>query len=116
MGHLGLFNPRKAYLRVKINRQPQINTTPEEINIPTVCHQCNPAPCAEACPEGAIVLVSTGAWVVQKEKCTGCGNCKEACSYEMISIDPSKNFAEKCNLCEGAPICVFYCPTGALYF
>lgn len=116
MEHFGVFSPRKAYLQVKINRHPQLNTNPNEINIPTVCLQCNPAPCAEACPEGAIVLFSSGAWVVQKEKCTGCGNCEEACTYKMISIDPKNNFAGKCDLCGGTPLCVLYCPTKALYF
>ena len=116
MVHLGLFNPRKAFLRIEMNRLPRVGTKTSEIDVPIVCLQCDPAPCAEACPEGAIEKTETGAWVVDKGKCTGCGLCVDACSYGMIAVNTKEKFAGKCDLCEGRPSCVAYCPMGALAF
>jgi len=116
MVHLGLFNPRKAFLRIEMDRLPKVETKASEIDVPIVCLQCDPAPCAEACPEGAIGKAATGAWIVDKEKCTGCGLCVDACSLGMISVKGQEEFARKCDLCEGKPLCVVYCPTGALTF
>jgi Fe-S-cluster-containing hydrogenase component 2 len=116
MVHLGLFNPRKASLRIEMDRMPMVGTKVSEIDVPIVCLQCDPAPCAEACPEGAIEKVATGAWVVDNGKCTGCGLCVDACSLGMIVVESGEGFARKCDLCEGGPSCVTYCPMGALAF
>jgi carbon-monoxide dehydrogenase iron sulfur subunit len=117
MGHLGVFNPRKALLRVEINRLPQPGTAPSQIDVPVVCLQCDPSPCSDACPEEAIVKTALGAWIVEKDKCTGCGLCVDACQYKMIAQDNSGvGYARKCDLCEGNPLCVKYCPTKALLF
>jgi anaerobic carbon-monoxide dehydrogenase iron sulfur subunit len=117
MTHLGIFNPRKALLQIEINRYSRFDVPTSQIDVPVVCLQCNPAPCAEACPEGAIAKSDSGAWVVNREKCTGCSLCIDACSYGMISVDPQEgNCARKCDLCEGKPSCVEYCPREALRF
>jgi Fe-S-cluster-containing hydrogenase component 2 len=114
MVHLGFFNPRMALLRVEIDR---LCRTPSQIDVSVVCRQCHPAPCLEACPEGAIEKASFGAWIVDKEKCSGCGRCVDACPYGMISVDAQgKGYATKCDLCEGNPSCVQHCPTGSLMF
>ncbi len=116
MVHFGLFNPRKAFLRIEMDRLPNVGTKASEIDVPIVCLQCDPAPCAEACPEGAIEKVATGAWVVDNGKCTGCGLCVDACPLRMIVVERGEGFAKKCDLCEGGPSCVTYCPMGALAF
>jgi Fe-S-cluster-containing hydrogenase component 2 len=116
MVHFGLFNPRKAFLRIEMDRLPNVGTKASEIDVPIVCLQCDPAPCAEACPEGAIEKVATGAWVVDNGKCTGCSLCVDACSLGMIVVESGEGFARKCDLCEGGPSCVTYCPMGALAF
>jgi Fe-S-cluster-containing hydrogenase component 2 len=116
MVHFGLFNPRKAFLRIEMDRLPKVGTKASEIDVPIVCLQCDPAPCAEACPEGAVQKVATGAWVVDNGKCTGCGLCVDACSLGMIVVESGEGFARKCDLCEGGPSCVTYCPMGALAF
>jgi Fe-S-cluster-containing hydrogenase component 2 len=116
MVHLGLFNPRRALLRVEINRVPAEWIKASEIDVPIVCLQCDPAPCAEACPEGAIKKEATGAWVVDNKKCTACGLCVDACSFGMIAVDGREGFARKCDLCGGRPSCVANCPTEALVF
>jgi len=116
MVHLCLFNPRRALLRVEINRLPCPGTETSQIDVPVVCLQCDPAPCSDSCPEGAIGKVESGAWVVDKEKCTGCGLCVDACPHKMISVDSEQRIARKCDLCQGSPICVRYCPMEALAF
>ncbi len=116
MAHHGLFNPRKAFLRIEMNRLPMLGTKISEIDVPVVCLQCDSAPCSEVCPERAIERTETGAWIVDERKCSGCGFCVDACSYGMITVNAQENSAGKCDLCEGRPLCVAYCPTGALIF
>jgi Fe-S-cluster-containing hydrogenase component 2 len=114
MTKLGIFNPREGLLRVEIDRLPQLGTDPARIDMPIVCLQCDPAPCAEACPEGAIERAAFGALTVDEDKCTGCGLCVDACPQGVMRIDPHGGFARKCDLCQGDPLCVTYCPTEAL--
>ncbi|MGA2400392.1 MAG: 4Fe-4S dicluster domain-containing protein [Syntrophobacteraceae bacterium] len=82
------------------------------------CKQCpHPVPCANACPSGAIVVrPPTNARVVEQDKCTGCGICRKACPWEMISFDPDTQKATKCFLCDGKPKCVEACPAEALVY
>lgn len=79
---------------------------------PKTCRQCADPWCANACPVGAIYAdETTGARVVDEEKCIACGACVEACPWHMPIIDPEINKSTKCINC-GA--CVAGCPTGAL--
>ncbi len=83
-----------------------------------LCKQCpHPVPCADICPENAIVLGPSGkARVVDVEKCTGCKICLRACPWEMISFDPDSRKATKCHLCNGKPKCVEACPAQSLTY
>jgi Fe-S-cluster-containing dehydrogenase component len=83
-----------------------------------VCNQCpHPVPCANSCPENAIVTSpTTGARMIDPAKCTGCRICLKACPWEMISFDEETQKATKCNLCNGRPKCVAACPAQALSF
>jgi len=111
--HEGLFNPRWGLLRVEINRKPGMDTPLSMIDRPFVCAQCEPAPCAECCPEGAFERdQSTGIWRIRRDSCTGCGLCLEECPNHVIVIHDGR--AMKCDLCGGEPVCVRFCPTGAL--
>jgi Fe-S-cluster-containing dehydrogenase component len=82
------------------------------------CKQCpHPVPCADACPAGAIVVKPPlNARVIDQAKCTGCGVCRKACPWEMISLDPETKKASKCFLCDGKPKCVEACPAEALLY
>lgn len=82
------------------------------------CIQCpHPVPCADACPEDAIVVSPTGnVRVVDPTKCNGCKICLKACPWEMISFDPDSRKATKCFLCNGKPKCVEACPADSLSY
>ena len=83
-----------------------------------LCKQCpHPVPCANACPNDAIVVKPpTHARVVDPKKCVGCKMCQRACPWEMMSFDSDTNQATKCFLCDGKPKCVEACPAEALSY
>jgi Fe-S-cluster-containing dehydrogenase component len=85
---------------------------------PDLCQQCpHPVPCANACPNDAIVLKPpVNARVVDAQKCIGCKMCQKACPWEMMSFDSDTNKATKCFLCKGKPKCVEACPAEALSY
>jgi len=86
--------------------------------IQDLCRQCpHPVPCANMCPENAIILSpANNARIIDPEKCTGCKICLQACPWEMISYDPDSRKATKCHLCQGKPKCVEACPAGSLSY
>jgi Fe-S-cluster-containing hydrogenase component 2 len=109
----GKTNPRLARIRVEINRRPPPDASPASIDVPHVCRQCDPAPCAEACMSGAFEKdEDKGIWTIYEEICNGCGACMDACPYGMIVMH--NETAMKCDLCGGDYTCVSYCPRGAL--
>ena len=87
---------------------------------PLFCQQCSYPECYFACPYDAIVIDSaTGIRYIDKEKCTGCGICVEACPFEVprINIDTENMVAIKCDLCKdrpGGPACIEVCDRQAL--
>jgi Fe-S-cluster-containing dehydrogenase component len=127
------FNDGKAWpelSRIKITRNlaygPKGNYLGEReqgnfgggLIVQDLCKQCpHPVPCADACPNDAIVLDSkTKARVVDAEKCIGCMLCQRACPWEMMSFDPEAKKATKCFLCGGNPKCVEACPAEAIRY
>jgi Fe-S-cluster-containing dehydrogenase component len=113
--HAGACNPRRALLRVEIDRNPALETPLSMIDTPHVCRQCEPAPCEQSCPEEAFYRPEEkGAWKIDGDACTGCGACNDACPYDMIVFH--HEIAAKCDFCGGNPACDDYCPTGALDF
>jgi Fe-S-cluster-containing dehydrogenase component len=127
------FNDNKAsptMARIKVNRnlnfgpkgafigQHGQGTWGNGLVIQDFCKQCpHPVPCADACPNDAIVVrPPTNARVIDPQKCIGCKMCLKACPWEMMSYDPDTNKATKCFLCNGKPKCVEACPAGALNY
>jgi len=89
---------------------------------PLFCKQCNHPECYYACPLKDVALCIdsvTGARYINKDECTGCGECIEACPFEVkrINLDEEKSIAIKCDLCKGrasGPVCVEVCDRQAL--
>ena len=80
------------------------------LEVPHLCAQCDDYPCVKACPADALsVDEKTGAVIVNKEKCTGCGVCIESCPGKIPYIHPTENYAVICDLCGGKPKCVEVC-------
>jgi len=81
--------------------------------IPHFCAQCHDHPCLESCPTQAIsVSNDTGAMLVDREKCTACGNCIDACPGRIPHLHPTENYSLICDLCRGDPQCVKVCSEG----
>lgn len=105
---LGGYNPHRALLSITHARE-------NLYHFPAVCNQCDNAYCATVCPVDAIERSdSTGAMIVDHEKCVACGMCSRYCPIQMIWVDPDLKKSVKCDLCDGDPACVTVCPTGAL--
>lgn len=110
--HEGAFHPFLS--RIQVVRDPFAGH-----NVPTVCAQCQHPACVDACPEDAIgVNPLTGVVVIREEACTGCGCCADACPFNtekhVLRYHPQKKVYLKCDLCDGDPQCVAWCPSGAL--
>ena len=117
----------------KANFAPRLKVV-KGLNVSTaiMCRHCEDAPCANVCPNGAIVRAADSIQVLQ-EKCIGCKTCVVACPYGAMSVVTkqvevmfnglSQGFclkaeAQKCDLCEGqaaGPACISVCPTQALH-
>lgn len=90
---------------------------------PGGCMHCSDAPCLNACPTGATYRdTATGAILVDRSLCIGCGNCIPACPYGARFRHATLNVVDKCDFCmdrlsQGLlPACVDTCPTKARSF
>ena len=85
------------------------------LNVTMTCRFCKDAPCVKACPEKAIVQSdASGVLIVDERKCKGCDWCIQACQYGGLALHPDKILAIACDLCDGEPKCVEFCPEEAL--
>ncbi|MDW6091051.1 4Fe-4S dicluster domain-containing protein [Vibrio rhizosphaerae] len=104
-----------------------------EVSVPVMCRQCDDAPCAQVCPNHAIVHEDGYVKVIQS-RCIGCKTCVIACPYGAMSVmtrmkntvsehaalfqkQVPQSQALKCDLCshrEEGPACVQVCPTEAI--
>lgn len=58
-----------------------------EISAPVACHHCEDAPCAKACPTGALFFDPKNHRIgVNEDNCIFCGRCEEACPMEAIKL------------------------------
>jgi len=103
----------------------------DNLKYPIQCRHCEDAPCANACPFGAIKQVN-GMVDVVESLCVGCKMCVMACPFGAIEVGvegevsqhgrTNKGSAKKCDLCQawrssnGKEVCacVEACPKGAL--
>ena len=77
------------------------------------CRQCESPECRRACPAGAISKDRrSGAWVINYDLCTKCGNCVEACPFGAMFLRTGAPL--KCDLCGGKPACLEACTFNAI--
>lgn len=121
--------------------QPRLHVVrTSQVTMPIQCRHCEDAPCANACPAGAIVR-QDGVVLVKQEKCIGCKTCVLACPFGAMDVVPAleagvrvqqpglkvqaaegaapkdRYVAHKCDLCigrPGGPACVEVCLARAL--
>jgi Fe-S-cluster-containing dehydrogenase component len=109
-------------IRVYSDRPRQIDGKLQLIYRVEHCRHCDPAPCKEACPVGAISTRDDGITIINEELCNGCRNCVTACPYGVMEFDEVKNIARKCDLCAERldkslkPACVAACPSHCIHF
>ena len=102
-----IWNPIRSRIRV-------VRMTPM-FNFALACRFCEDAKCVTACPEKALVQSDkTGILMVKEKKCKGCDWCIQACPHGGITLHPDTGLALACDLCEGEPKCVEFCPEEAL--
>lgn len=77
-----------------------------------VCMSCPKKSCIEACPEGALSF--DGYVRLDRDRCTGCMQCVEACKFGGVMVDPRDGKPLICDTCDGQFKCVSQCPTKAL--
>ena len=91
--------------------------------LPTMCQQCENAPCVEACPTGASYRDENDNTVlIDADKCIGCQRCIDACPYGVRTYVEADNKVVKCELCHQLttagekPACVKNCPAACRFF
>jgi formate dehydrogenase iron-sulfur subunit len=94
------------------------------------CMHCTDAACVRVCPNGSLYHHELGFVAYNRDTCTGCGYCAEACPFEVPRSDRNiwsgQAKMDKCTFCtsqgfdriaEGwEPACVKTCPPGALQY
>jgi len=87
------------------------------MDVPLGCLHCERAPCASACPVGAISTdADTGAVLIDHDVCVGCRLCIGVCPFGAIGYNEETGVVYKCDLCAGDPECVKWCFTGAIRY
>ena len=109
MEHEKTYNPTKSRIRV-VRLNPFVN-------LAIACRLCDDPACVIACPREALLQSEeTGVIMVNEEMCNGCAWCVEACDFGSIQLHPESRVAFVCDLCDGEPQCVEWCPEEALDF
>jgi Fe-S-cluster-containing dehydrogenase component len=91
---------------------------------PILCLHCLEAPCIEACPNSSIYRdIDTGIILVNKDECSGCESCLEACPYKAPHFYDGK--LHLCDMCIHRPeerrrkgrytACEAACPARAIH-
>ena len=135
-------NPPGVWMAPVISEE--IGSYPEvhRVHLPLMCMQCEDAPCARACPTGAIKRRADGIVAIDSDVCCGSGACVVACPHGALQLPRTRAYyygqptpferakgdyfpagtAQKCDLCVDrvdrglVPACVEACPTESRIF
>ncbi|MCL2529822.1 MAG: 4Fe-4S dicluster domain-containing protein [Coriobacteriia bacterium] len=98
-----------------------LSTTTFVYHVSAACNHCVSPACQAHCPADAIIKDEDNGLVhIDEEACISCGDCVEACPFDVPRMDPITDLAVKCDGCiariqDGKkPICVQACPLRAL--
>jgi carbon-monoxide dehydrogenase iron sulfur subunit len=95
----------------------RIDEPDELIFLAFACQQCDKPYCMNSCQVNAITRnPETNAMNINYDRCIGCRVCMINCPFGAIKYDSTRKKLFKCELCEGDPQCVKFCPTEALKF
>ncbi len=102
--HFGECNPKMGAINI-------VRDEFDRYEIQFVCLQCDDAVCVKVCTRKA--LRKEGNVVRRDEsRCIRCRMCVAACPY--AGVHSFKGRIIKCDTCDGDPLCVKFCSTGAL--
>lgn len=105
MRQAGVLSPYRASIRVS---QSETDGT----FALAICRHCRKPLCKEACPVPPAMRFHEalrGVVVLDPRHCIGCLACVDACPFGAIQVGPDQA-VQKCDLCDGDPLCVKYCP------
>jgi fructose-bisphosphate aldolase, class I len=105
--HAPDYGQEKSRLRIEFKYKPHEPHTSK----PIVCPLCEK--CVEACSEDALKIGAGGYLVLEKELCTACGDCVDACPLHLMFVDEDGK-PVFCDLCEGNPQCILWCKQQAI--
>ena len=124
---------QSAKERGKVAKPRLVVIHTESGSMPNQCRHCEDAPCAKACPTGALFFDPKNHRIgVNEDNCIGCKSCVMACPFGAVSVattqvpvlmgdvrvgSQTKSFVLKCDLCvdrPGGPACAEACPTKGL--
>lgn len=116
--------------RIQI-QQSSFQSFPNDIHM-AICHQCEDAPCVNACPVEAdhVDVLFGNVRTIDPDRCIGCTQCIDACPWlpKRLQFNPKTKKVQKCDLCANTPYlkekggpggtqsCVKVCPTNAIAF
>ncbi|OGP51789.1 MAG: hypothetical protein A2Y79_04485 [Deltaproteobacteria bacterium RBG_13_43_22] len=108
--HFGVCTPAKSAIQVIRREKGGLI-----FSFPLVCQQCDPAPCIESCPVEALTRDNNKSPItLNRDECTLCGSCTEACPLGCITVDPEEVQLIHCDLCQGEPQCIPACHADCL--
>ena len=112
--------------------KPRIHVSPGTAfnsSFPNRCRHCNPAPCEQVCPTGAIARdADEDLVIVDIHKCIACAMCAMVCPFDAVTFHaqangmPARVVATKCDGCIDRvkrgeePACVEVCKVDALVY
>src|SRR5476649_906239 len=96
---LGHFRTKVYYYDYAATNPHNHQPTMKRAFLPTLCMQCEDAPCLDACPNDAIVRGADGIVRIVESECDRSRDCIKACPYGALHIDPVAQIADKCDFC-----------------